>query len=103
MKTMISEAQFYQIEDAKLLIGDTEVVKTISNPRLTAQQMQALIALACSHPMAQFDFYALKAGEQEQMTQEIRWSVRERAAQFLRQNKRARIPPRKTEVTRFER
>ena len=102
---MISEAQFYQIEDAKLLIGDPEVVRMISNPRLTAEQMQSLIVTACSHPKAMFDLHDLSEFDQKQMTLEIRQSVSKRAAVFLAQNEKARLrmPPGRTEVMSLER
>ncbi|MGI6153587.1 MAG: hypothetical protein ACOYJB_07140 [Christensenellaceae bacterium] len=102
---MISEAQFYQIEDAKLLIGDPEVVSTISNPRLTAEQMQSLIAVACSHPKAMFDLHDLSEIDQKQMKLEIRQSVSKRAAEFLVQNEKTglRVPRRGMEVMSLER
>ena len=100
---MISEAQFYQIEDAKLLIDDPEVIRMISNPHLSAQQMQSLIVTACSHLKAQFDFFELTVIERKQMSLEIRDAVREKADGFLRQNNRARMPSRKAEVISIER
>lgn len=102
---MISESQFYQIEDAKLLIGDPEVVRMISNPRLTAEQMQSLIVTACSHPKAVFDLHDLSEFDQKQMTLEIRQSVSKHAAEFLAQNEKAglRTPRRGMEVMSLER
>lgn len=88
MNNNFSPEQIKQIEDAKLLISDDVTVEIISDDRLTPNQMEHLVVIACSHPKAAIDFYELPDGEIQKMTLEIRRDVKTGADAFLETNRR---------------